>query len=94
MKLVSLKQPCNQITKSLLCLQHTQYNGNCIGALVRRRDGDTSAIWMVDIGFYILKILNNKVASDKSEHKRYCNASKQGLGFILSLVQVLSTIIT
>ena len=22
---------------------------NCIGALVRRRDGDTSAIWMVDI---------------------------------------------
>ena len=25
--MVSLKQPCNQITKSLLCPQHTQYNG-------------------------------------------------------------------
>ena len=24
---------------------------NCIGALVRRRDGDTSAIWIVDKGF-------------------------------------------
>ena len=29
---------------------------NCIGALVRQRDGDTSAIWMVDIGFCNLKI--------------------------------------
>ena len=29
---------------------------NCIGALVRRRDGDTSAIWMVDIGICNLKI--------------------------------------
>ena len=29
---------------------------NCIGALVRRRDGDTSAIWMVDIGFCNLKV--------------------------------------
>jgi hypothetical protein len=29
---------------------------SCIGALVRRRDGDTSAIWMVDIGFCNLKI--------------------------------------
>ena len=27
MKMVSLKQPYNQITKSLLCPQHTQYNG-------------------------------------------------------------------
>ena len=27
MKMVSLRQPCNQITKSLLCPQHTQYNG-------------------------------------------------------------------
>ena len=67
---------------------------NYIGALVRRRDGDTSVIWMVDIGFCNLKIKNSKVTNDKSEHKRYCNALKQGLGFILSLVQVLSTIIT
>ena len=29
---------------------------NCIGALVRRRDGDTSAIWMVDIAFCNLKL--------------------------------------
>ena len=67
---------------------------NCIGALVRRRDGDTSAIWMVDIGFCNLKIQNSKVTNDKSERKRYCNALKQGLGFILSLVQVPSTILT
>ena len=87
MKMVSLKQPYNQITKSLLCPQHTQYNRKLLGALVRRRDGDTSAIWMVDIGFCNLNIKNSKVTNDKSEHKRYCNASKQGLGFILSLVK-------
>ena len=28
---------------------------NCIGALVRRRDGDTSAIWIVDKGICNLK---------------------------------------
>ena len=67
---------------------------NCIGALVRRRDGDTSGIWMVDKGFYNLKYKNSEVTNDISEHKRYCNALKQSLGFILSLVQVLSTIIT
>ena len=67
---------------------------NCIGALVWQRDGDTSVIWMVDTGFVILKYKNSKVASGKSEQKRYCNASKQGLGFILSLVKVLSTMIT
>ena len=67
---------------------------NCIGALVRRRDGDTSVVWIVDIGFCNLKYKNSKVTSGKSEHKQYCNDRKQGLGFILSLVQVLSTIIT
>ena len=67
---------------------------NCIGALVRRRDGDTSGIWIVDKGFCNLKIKNSKVTNDKSERKRYCNALKQGLGFIPSLVQVLSTMIT
>ena len=44
--------------------------------------------------FVIGKYKNNKVASGKSEHKRYCNDRKQGLGFIVSLVQVLSTRIT
>ena len=38
--------------------------------------------------------MSRKVTNDKSEHKRYCNAREQGLRFILSLVQVLSTIIT
>ena len=68
---------------------------NCIGALVRRRDGDKSVVIIVDIDFFVIvTIKNSKVMSNKSEHKRYCNALKQGLGFILSLVQVLSTIIT
>ena len=66
---------------------------NCIGALVRRRDGETSGIWIVDKGICNLKLKNSKVTNDKSERKRYCNALKQGLGFILSLVQVPSTII-
>ena len=94
MKMVSLKQPCNQITKSLLCPQHTQYNGKLYSALVRRRDSDTSGIWMVDIGFCNMKLKNSKVTSSKSEQKRYCNGRKQALGFILSLVQVHSIIIT
>ena len=64
---------------------------NCIGALVRRGDGDTSAIWMVDMGFAIRE---RRKDGDKSERKRYCNDMKLGLGFILSLVQVLSTIKT
>ena len=67
---------------------------NYIGALVRRRDGDTSEVWIVGIGVIILIKKNSKVTSGKSEHKWYCNALKQGLGFIFSLVQVLSTIIT
>ena len=74
MKMVSLKQPCNQITKSLLCPQHTKYNGNLyIGALLRRRDGDTSVVMIVDIDFCNR---NNKKqqGSNKKEHKRYCNA--------------------
>ena len=33
MKMVSLKQSYNQITKSLVCPQHTKYNGNgCVGS--------------------------------------------------------------
>ena len=51
MKMVSLKQPSNQITKSLLYPQHTNTMVNCIGALVRRRDGDTSVVVIVDIDF-------------------------------------------
>ena len=95
MKMVSLKLPCNQITKSLLCPQHTQYNGKLYRCTSQRRDGDTSVIWIVDKGFFVIvKYKNSKVTNDKSERKRYCNGRKQGLRFILSLVQVLSTIIT
>ena len=56
MNMVSLKQPYNQI-QELSCVPNTPNKMvNSIGALVRRRDGDTSAIWMVDIGFCDLKI--------------------------------------
>ena len=56
MKMVSLKQPCYQI-QEISCVPNTPYTmANCIGALVWRRDGDTSAIWMIDIGFCNLKI--------------------------------------
>ena len=60
MKMVSLKQPCNQIAKSLLCPQHTQYNGKLYRCTSSARDGDISAIWMVDIGFCKLKIEKQK----------------------------------
>ena len=74
MKMVSLKQPGNQIQENS-CFPNTPNTMvNCIGALVRRRGGDTSVVWIVDIGFCNLKIKNSKVASDKMEHTRYCNA--------------------
>ena len=51
MKMVSLKQPWNQIQR-ISCVPNTLNTMvNCIGALVRRRDGDKSVIWMVDIDF-------------------------------------------
>ena len=51
MKMVSLKQPCNQI-QEISCVPNTPNTMvNCIGALVQRRDGDTSVVWIVDIGF-------------------------------------------
>ena len=56
MKMVSLKQPCNRI-QEISCVPNTPNTmANCKGALVRRRDCDTSVVWMVDIGFYNLKI--------------------------------------
>ena len=74
MKMVSLKQPCNQIQENS-CVPNTHNTmANCIGALVRRRDGDTSVIRIVDMIFVIVTIKNRTVASNKSEHKRYCNA--------------------
>ena len=52
MKMVSLKQPCNQIIKKVSCVPNTPNTMvNCIGALVWRGDGDTSVIWIVDIDF-------------------------------------------
>ena len=76
MKMVSLKQPCNQITKSLLCPQQPNTMVICIGALVRQRDGDTSVVMIVDIDFVIVTIKNSKVVNSKREHKRYCNDGK------------------
>ena len=51
MKMVSLKQPCNQIIKSLLCPNTPNTIVICIGALVRRRDGNKSVVMIVDIDF-------------------------------------------
>ena len=51
MKMVSLKQPCNQITKSLLFPNTPNTMVICIGALVRRRDGNKSVVMIVDIDF-------------------------------------------
>ena len=54
MNIVSLKRPCNQI-QEISCVANTPNTmANCIGALVRRRDGDKSVKWMVEIHFYNL----------------------------------------
>ena len=51
MKIVSLKQPCNQI-QEISCVPNTPDTmANCIGALVRRRDGDKTIVWIVDMSF-------------------------------------------
>ena len=76
MKVVSLKKPYNQITKSLLCPQHTKYNGKLYRCTSSRTDGDTSVVMIVDIDFCNRNNKNSKVAIDKTEHKRYCNARK------------------
>ena len=51
MKMVSLKQPCNQI-QEISCVPNTPNTmANCIGALVRRRDGDKSVVTIIVIDF-------------------------------------------
>ena len=56
MKMVSLKQTCTQI-QEISCVPSTPNTmENWIGALVRRRDGDTSGIWIVDNSICNLKI--------------------------------------
>ena len=51
MKTISLKRPCNQI-QEISCVPNTPNTmAICIGALVRRRDGDTSVVMIVDIDF-------------------------------------------
>ena len=51
MKMVSLKQPFNQI-KKVSCVPNTPNTMViCIGALVRRRDGNKSVVMIVDIDF-------------------------------------------
>ena len=56
MKMVSLKRPCNQIQEISYVPNTPNTMAICIGSLVRRRDGDTSGIWMVDKGFCNLKL--------------------------------------
>ena len=54
MKMVSLKQPCNQI-QEISCVPNTPNTMViCMGALVQRRDGDKSVILMLEIYFYNL----------------------------------------
>ena len=51
MKMVSLKQPYNQI-QEISCVPNTPNTmANCIGALVWRRDDDKSVVWIVDMSF-------------------------------------------
>ena len=51
MKTVSLKQPYNQV-QDFSCVPNTPNTmANCIGALVRRSDGDKSVVIIVDIDF-------------------------------------------
>ena len=51
MKMVSLKQPSNQI-QEISCVPNTPNTmENFIGALVRRRHGDKSVVMTVDIDF-------------------------------------------
>ena len=56
MKIASLKLSCNQIQEISCVPNTTNTMANCIGALVQQRDGDTSAVWMVGIGFCNLEI--------------------------------------
>ena len=52
MKIVSLKRPYNQIQEISSVPNTPNTMAYCIGALVRRRDGDKSVILMVEIYFY------------------------------------------
>ena len=51
MKIVSLKQPCNQIQEISYVPNTPNTTENYIGALVRQRDGDKSVVWIVDMSF-------------------------------------------
>ena len=51
MKMVSLKQLCNQIQEISSVPNTRNTTTNCIGALVWQRDGDNNVVWIVDIGF-------------------------------------------
>ena len=76
MKMVSLKQPYNQI-QDISCVPNTPNTmANCIGALVRRRDDDKSVVWIVDMSFCSANNKNSKVVNSKMDHKWYCNNGK------------------
>ena len=71
MKIVSLKQPCNQI-QEISCVPNTPNKmANCIGALVRRRDGDKSAVWIVDMIFCSANNKKHQGSKYKTGHKLF-----------------------
>ena len=70
MKMVSLKQPCNQIQQISRVPTTPNTMVNCIGTLVRRRDDDTSLVMIVDIDFCSS---NNKKIARQQVIKRSTN---------------------
>ena len=65
MKMVSLKRPWNQI-QEISCVPNTPNTMvNCIGALVRRRDGHTSVVMIVDVDFCNKKNKKNSKVTTK-----------------------------
>ena len=54
MKVVSLKRRSKQIQEISYVPNTPNTMANCIGELVRLKDGDKSVIWMVEIYFYNL----------------------------------------
>ena len=79
MKMVSLKQPSNQI-QEISCVPNTPNTmANCIGALVRRRYGDKSVILMVEMYFYN----RNK----KTARQQLVNGHKNGIAMLKNEAQ-------
>ena len=80
--MVSPKRPCNQIQEISYVPNTPNRMANCISALVRRRDGDTCAIWMV-------YMLGNVVISKKflrTHRIMVMHSNERGEGCLRTLV--------